>query len=598
MALQRLTESYSFDSDTFQKIVSSHKITESELKAIPAEKLSEETKKFLEKDSNINLLGKTVWRVPVSRYDWKNANGRVYEKKLWQNVIDKQKESWQGNVGLADHPLDEEDGSFRNVATVWLNMGLNETEQIVWGECVFVGAHGKLAEEIMEAGGRVGFSSSGFGELDEFDKSTVKWDSYMIERVSDLVLNPSQKVFGRRENRVTHESIKESDDSKKSEITKCDTCGCEMDKCECEKSSDKEKKSDNKQENTIMAHESDTNSKMSKFEVKRIQEEITHYLGEVNQKEDLQEKLDELQEIRQYFSANVPPKLLAEIDKEIKETREAIDSAIKEHGKIAATFGVTSVEALKEGVKRLAVDTQFYERDASDWKKITEGLQEKIKMLQAVISTRPTVESYKGLLIEMQTLKQEKETEFKNLSGYVAQLKEKVVSQEKIEEQLVLELEDISAENARITEYANTLKAYGLKMKEKLGTVRESQKAVHDVIEEKKLNESIIHFRPESTAAVTGFTGFSEADEIEDYYENLEMRYGKTITPFKEKILGCKTVREAMLLFNKVFVESKKIEKISEALEMGERQKILEATSGGKFQTHRKMDSRVPEGWD
>ena len=151
----------------------------------------------------------------------------------------------------------------------------------------------------------------------------------MIERVSDLVLNPSQKVYGKKENRVTHESIKEAvneepeeepedeDESltnwkkSKPDAAKCKTCGKEP--CTC----DKNKKTDKKQENTIMAAESDTSSKMSKFEVRRIQEEITHYLGEVNQKEDLQEKLSELQEIRQYFSANVPPPLLAEIDKEI-----------------------------------------------------------------------------------------------------------------------------------------------------------------------------------------------------------------------------------------------------------------------------------------
>ena len=259
---------------------------------------------------------------------------------------------------------------------------------------------------------------------------------------------------------------------------------------------------------------------------------------------------------------------------------------------------MTSAEALKEGIKNLVVDTKFYERDSSDWKKITDGLQEKIKMLQTVISTRPTVEAYKALLIEMQTLKQEKEEQFQELTQNISQLTEQVASHDKIEELLVLELEDLSAENTRITEYANSLKAYGMKMKEKLDHVRESQKAVHDVIEEKRLNESIIHFRPESTAAVTGFTGFSEADEIEEYYENLEMRYGKTVVPFKEKILGCKTVREAMILFNRVFVESKKIEKVSEALEPEERKRILEATSGGKFKTHSRLDDRKPEGWE
>lgn len=598
MALERLVESYSFDSETFKRVASSHKITESELSNISALKLSEETKHLLEKDSGVTLVGKTVWRVPISRYDWKNANGRVYEKRLWQNVIDTQKENWQGGVGLADHPGDAEDGRFKEVAMVWLNMGLNEAEQIVWGECVFVGPYGKLAEEILEAGGKVGLSSSGFGELDESDKSTVRWDSYQIERLSDAVLNPSQKVYAKKENKVTRESIEEKamNPAKEPKIKKCECCGREHDgkSAFCP---DCESKNVKQESTTMGIGESADNSKMSRHEIRRFREDVVHYLGELGEREDLQEKLKELEEIRSYFSPGVASDLLAEVEKQITETRAAIDAAIKEHGKIAKTFGVDKVEELKEGVKRLAVDTQYYERDAADWKKITEGLQEKCKMLQAVISSRPTVEQYKTLLIQMKTMQENYATEKATFETKVKTLKEQSKTQSKIEEQLIVELETLDAENGKLREYSNSLKAYGLRMKEKLDEYREGQKALHEELEEKKIQESNVRFRPEATAS-TGFTGFNEMDEVQEYYENLEIRYGKDITSFKEKILACKTVREAMLVFNKAFVSSNRLEKVSEALEPEDRKRLIESATGTKIRKNSPFEGRLPKTWE
>ncbi len=605
MALQRFFENYSFGAKDYSLIRQSHTITESEIAIAQTQKLSEGTKKYLE-ELNTNIKGKTVWRVPVSRYDWKNANGRVYEKRLWQHVIDSQKDVYQGGVGLADHPDDDKEGKFKEIGVVWLNMGLNESdnddEKIVWAECIFVGENGHLAEEILDAGGRVGFSSSGFGELDESDKATVRWDTYILERVSDMVLNPSQKVYGRKENIVRKESIDESLDTQIDEkamnpktgpkLKKCKVCGHEFSGSGelCPDCKDR----NIKQENTTMAE--DSNFKMSKHEIRRFREDVTHYLGEIAQEEDLQEKVRELEEIRSYFSPNVAPDLLAEVDKQIEEAHAAIDAAVKEHSKIVKTFGVATTEELKEGVKRMAIDGQLFERDVSDWKKIATGLQEKVTMLQEVLATRPTVEAYKKLIIDMKSLKDSSSAETKKYVEYIESLKSKIAGHTQLENQLISELEIMNTENSKLREYASELKNYGLKMKEKLSMYREEKASIETATSERLRKEEEVSFRPQGDSKLS-FAGFNESDDVAEYYENLKARYGKTITPYQEKILNCKTVREAMIIFNKIFASSGSVPHISEALDVEERKKLIEGTIGVKIKNHSNLDSRLPDTW-
>lgn len=137
-----------------------------------------------------------VWRVPVARYDVVNGNGRNYPKALWENVIQNQRNIWQGFLGLCDHPKEITDaGDLKNTAVVWYDMQLDPNTNIVWGICTFVGVLGALVQQILEVGGRVGFSTSGFGKT-LYDGVTVDPDTFQIERVADVVLNPSQGVFG------------------------------------------------------------------------------------------------------------------------------------------------------------------------------------------------------------------------------------------------------------------------------------------------------------------------------------------------------------------------------------------------------------------
>ena len=158
------------------------------------------TKNLMEKGLN----PPTLWKFPISRVNTveePNINGRVYTDELWENVLNNQRDQWQYNTGLSDHP--EDDGHFRDQGIVWLD-GLKENG-IVFGIGALVGDVGKLAEQIMSVGGKIGFSTAGYGEV--LAEGVVDPNSYEIERFADLVLNPSQGVFGNSEDQVGGKSI-------------------------------------------------------------------------------------------------------------------------------------------------------------------------------------------------------------------------------------------------------------------------------------------------------------------------------------------------------------------------------------------------------
>lgn len=130
-----------------------------------------------------------VESVPVSKFT-ENLNNRIYPKKLWEKVY--KERSAEGTLCLADHPSDDTDGSVKDIVGVWRNFKVNENN--CSADLYLIGKHGKQFMEVLQAGGRCGLSSVGFGELLEDDK-TVNPETYELVRVSDWVLTPSQGVY-------------------------------------------------------------------------------------------------------------------------------------------------------------------------------------------------------------------------------------------------------------------------------------------------------------------------------------------------------------------------------------------------------------------
>lgn len=153
-----------------------------------------------------------VRSVPVTKFV-ENLNGRVYPRKLWEKVL-KSKVA-EGTLCLADHPSDDSDGSVKDIVGVWRNFKLSEETGIA--DLYLVGKYGGLFLEVLQAGGKNGLSTVGFGELKE-DEKTVDPDTYELVRLSDWVLVPSQGVYAETDHIDSTSVKKESKNLKESQI--------------------------------------------------------------------------------------------------------------------------------------------------------------------------------------------------------------------------------------------------------------------------------------------------------------------------------------------------------------------------------------------
>jgi hypothetical protein len=148
---------------------------------------------------------KKTYKFPIARYDYLNHNKRIYPRKLWENVIEKQKDAWFRNTGLLNHPLGDDPPDISKSAIVWLGMEIGDNG-LVYAYGRFVGLNGLMCEDIIQNFGKLGMSSSGLGEVDE-KTYMVNPSTFQIERCADIVFGPSNDVYGD----ITNEAIEGTD---------------------------------------------------------------------------------------------------------------------------------------------------------------------------------------------------------------------------------------------------------------------------------------------------------------------------------------------------------------------------------------------------
>jgi hypothetical protein len=145
------------------------------------------------KDKDYPILA-VVERVPISRYDHVNLNERIYPRKLWENV--KKSGVYENTFMLADHPKDDEGvGSTTRIVGIWKGLEIDDNDKVVYSNLYIINeGYGRLLLKVLEAGGKVGLSTVGFGTF-LTDQKTVDPDSYELVRLADWVLDPSQEVY-------------------------------------------------------------------------------------------------------------------------------------------------------------------------------------------------------------------------------------------------------------------------------------------------------------------------------------------------------------------------------------------------------------------
>ena len=335
--------------------------------------------------------GPKLYKFPVARIndaDHPNLNGRVYTRELWDNVINKQQDNWKGLCGLSDHPEGDDPGQFKQSSIVWLDMMIDDLNKIVWAIGSFVGQYGHLAQEIIEAGGRIGFSSSGFGEL-MMDGKTVNPDTYQIERVADIVLNPSQGVYGdvtdeqhpnieyTSQKAVVAEAIKEIPNNKLVENAAVE--GPAPQAKEPLSAILKEKENTNLEINSVVPETNGENKEMaenvenkkalvlSEAEEKKLKKYIKQFLTESNDIHNPIDRLKELDEIMEMVESGEIHDLKEDVEKELIAERARLEEMVKDAQSIQDEFGV-SAKVFAENAKKVAQVADALEEENNNLK--------------------------------------------------------------------------------------------------------------------------------------------------------------------------------------------------------------------------------------
>ena len=421
-------------------------------------KLTEATAKLLRE----NKIGASKWSFPISRVDYINANLRRYSKALWERVIRDQKHIWEGCVGLADHPPGDADPEFKHSAVVWSNMRMDETNKLVWADAVFVGEKGRLAEEILEAGGKVGFSTAGLGDLERVTENVggqfrefyeVIPSEFLIERIADVVPNPSQDVFGILDMRVAEtasesgrdhavaqklepaegrlvnsmsqvepvegepadipefsetdplplptEDVREEGDTSLRESEGADAAGQTSGEFQAAAPENvstvtQPGKRDKKDEG-----DRDMSTQMTAYEQRRVREDIAKFLERADSLSNPKDQLREYREIAQYVKDTGMQDLQASVQKRIETANTALASILERGTEFTEIFGTDlSAKDVQKAIGDLNSVKENLSETSYDWKLVSTKMAKQLKkFVEAVdvLKDRPTHAAHTAL---------------------------------------------------------------------------------------------------------------------------------------------------------------------------------------------------------
>ena len=528
---------------------------------------------------------KVKWSFPISRCDVVNANRRRYSQAIWEKVLREQKAIYEGAVGLADHPIGDSDPSFKDSAVVWSNLRIDNktangmyestaSSPLIWADAIFVGPHGQLAEDILEAGGRVGFSTAAMGELNRVQETSMtgeyqEFDDVVdlyLERPADLVPNPSQDVYGFLEMKVQEtESSGDMAAQAPENVISVTEPGS---KKEEEGITENKKRNTQKMEEKV-ATKTKAPSGMSSYEERLYTENVTRYIEKALESTNVKAKLKELHEVEAYI-AEVPEGSLLEVKEKLQEAIKATEAEIEKmyvNGeKFQEAFGPDSaVSEVQATLNELSdIKSTLYEA-SYDWKKVAETLAIKLKTFVEAVDTlknRPTVEQYNALL----EAKEEMESELAEVEE--AAEEEKIENKEKldgIKERIAKYMETSKNKLSQADQEIASLKETIVKLRtSKAKLLEKFEKVAHETMsdETKYLFEGATgvaktqkeRLSSNSKLTETALHSSRERDkrEVQGYYDDLLKNHGAALLPHSQYILESKDYQEAVNRFLKI----------------------------------------------
>lgn len=554
--------------ESFDRLPEKQSLNEGSLSSSEKEKI----KKIL-KENNIpenvinnisNNNSKRLWRFPISKINdanHLNYNGRAYTRKLWENVLNNQSNVWKGRCGLSDHPSEDKSPSFKDQSILWLDAEIDDTcidkdsgLPYVFGYGVFVGPYGKMAEEILDYGGGIGFSSSGWGDFLS-DKCTVDPDTYEIERLADMVLDPSQGVYGNANNVIENiqpktpikeslEKINEENNNKNKFNKLMENGNMVIDKVnaniyvgfyENQLNTIKGIKSSEKrlEEATTMVNEMKSlfdeewleskEGQRAKSIINEAEELISNGVKKIS---DLSKVIDNTN-----LSPNEISEKLSKFDSnsiELSEAKKLVKDVLKELDKSKLESKVLR-EKLEDLSYNSEVDESSYKKKILILKRKTESLNKTLENAKKIINSlklkeKKLIKDRKYLLMSLD----EKSMKIRSLEKKYALLENKFKKESYINNRLNSQLSEAEEKNKVYRmHYRNASKNYA-QLKNEMDSFTESQTSTKHYVGE---------YMPEE---------LREDDSIKLYLHDLERSLPESITPtLKEKILNCKTLKEA-----------------------------------------------------
>lgn len=581
------------ESTNYKKFVS-EKFTESDtdgaIKTATALRESAKPENKAAFDNIINKLRehsasteKKLWKFPISRYGNVNGNGRIYTKQLWENVINNQRDTWCGSYGLADHPYDDDDpGQFKNAAIVWLDMMIDDANKLIWAIGAFVGTYGRLAQEIIESGGKIGFSSSGFGET-LADKVTVDPDTYIIERPADIVTNPSQMVFGDASNesynpgnveynKQTMEGAK-TPDNRISEAKSNIIRGKNMNTVDAVKMGESQK---------AEARPVVTIDKLTK---KVIEKQVESMINDTDKNVNPVEKLSEVNDLLSMVRESQDEDLINKVEEKLVATRDELYSLVESATNAQKEFG--DLNEMVENTKKAVVTGKLLSEQVEDYKILLEGLEAKVQqlgkennILKAKLALKESrekrnvklVESTKEMLVENGKNFEDEKSAMTETISKLSRANRKLESENGVlktrlnhatskyrvaNESVEISNKKLEKANEIVRKLAAEKDAYRKKVIRLQQSLQENSSKLDDLNikfeEYKEANQEKLTFKPVEKDYVSKYLNLKENQglNVENYWNDLLTQYGESIKPFERQIRGAKTYQEAFNQFLK-----------------------------------------------
>ena len=466
-----------------------------------------------------------VYTFPISRPDQRNLNNRIYSSELWENVIRSGKA--EGTFGLMDHP--ESEGSVKDIWCVWRNLRFSQDRKLILCDAYLFGKWGRQVLEALQAGGKVGLSSSGWGDFLP-DNTTLDPETYEIERPADFVLNPSYEVFGVQDDLI--ESIKKEstlENSPKDHI-----------------------KENKRMEEKILEKTSPS------LEERNFRLNIRNMFKEARKISNIEERINECKTLLGYFGRDTENDLYKEIEESITKDNNEIfmgfveSSSLKqENSKLSEDIKTLTeqIEAVKKEKESLEKEKNSLQEQLDNactlldsMKEFSEKQDEMLQLAKAEKNGMVSPSEYKEALV----FAEEKEDEAKKLKRQVVELRRKLEALQEAED------DDEEDEEEDEPEEKDEKKSRKTASKKSEDDDEDEDDEEDDTDDDEDDDDDVEDEEPEEKEEKKKGKKESRINpEVREYYEDLEYRNPKVVK-IKEEILSRRTLLEAQKTYLKL----------------------------------------------